>query len=180
MRQGDVATTECLLAAGACMDVEDWNEETPFGHIEDGDACHALYKHHTSSLAQVRINPNALVSAVVAHCATLSSSNDSVPAPALSLHAYQLDASFLWAPRKARSLVFKWARNAFVAQLAALTLPFVDLPGDCAGDVLEYLEMAMSRAESMHIVAHCSSPEAHAWVHAANVAAMAVRFMHVT
>jgi len=178
VRLEDAETTQCLLAAGARMDVDDWNEETPFGQVENGDTCHALYKHHTSSLAQLSINPKALVSAAVAHCATLSSSNDSsVPAPALSLHAYQLDPSFLWAPREARFLVFKWARNAFVAQLAAMTQPFVDLPDDCAGDVLDYLEMAMTREESLCIAEHCSSPEANAWVHAANEAAMAVRFM---
>jgi hypothetical protein len=177
VRQGDLATTQTLISAGADVNADDDDCASPIDLARDDSPCHFLLQHHSAAFATVNDDPNSLILSAIAHCAALSGYKDIVRAPALSLHQYQLDPSFHWAPREARFLVFKWARNAFVAQLAAMTQPFVDLPDDCAGDVLDYLEMAMTREESLCIAEHCSSPEANAWVHAANEAAMAVRFM---
>lgn len=84
------------------------------------------------------------------------------------------DPSFLWAPHEARKMVFKWAQDAFLAQLAADTQPFADLPEDCAGDILEYMELGMPRGESLLIAMHCSSLEARAWVRAVLAVKVAV------
>ena len=113
-------------------------------------------------------------SAAHAHCATHSGFKDFVPASALFLHEYQLDASFFWAPSKARNLIFTWARSAFIVHLGASTEPIFELFDDCAGDVLQYLESDMTRAESSRIITHCSSPKAQYWLRAVNVAAIAV------
>lgn len=80
---------------------------------------------------------------------------------------------FLWAPAPARAAIFLWARNTFVVQLAKTVEPFEKLPEDCAGDVLEFLDIAMTRKEALHIATHCSSPEACAWVRAVVAAAAA-------
>ena len=174
VRQGDVATTQTLIAAGADVGAEDDNCATPFDLAIDNSPCHGLLQHHAAVLATTKDNPAALISSAFVHCATLSGSKDSVQAPALPLHAFQLDPSFLWAPHQARSLVFKWARNAFIAQLAVITEPFEELPEDCAGDILAFLEMAMTREESLQIARHCAWPEAHFWVRAVMAAAIAV------
>ena len=94
---------------------------------------------------------------------------------ALPLHEYQLGPSFLWATPAARTTVFAWARDAFIAQIAANTQPFEELSDDCAGDVLEFLDTTMARAEILHVATHCSSTEAHAWLHEVLAAAITVR-----
>ena len=174
MRQGDVSTTQALIAAGADVNAKDKNDATPFDISTKDTACWAILKHHATVLAILQTFPDVLVSTAVAHCASLTSSDDSIPATALSLSPYQLDGSFLWAPPKQRAALFAWAKNAFKAQVAALTCPFADLPEDCAGDILDYLRTRTPRQEFMRIVAHCSSPEAHAWVRAVVAAAVAV------
>jgi len=115
---------------------------------------------------RVHENPAILISTIRAHCTELSASGGGVLAPELALRSYHFDPSFLWVPSVARGMVFRWARNVHVAQLASTTQPFLHLSDDCAGDVLEFLPMTMPRTESPHMVAHCSSPEAQAWVRA--------------
>jgi len=73
--------------------------------------------------------------------------------------------------------VVAWARDAFIGQLAAATRPFLDLSDDCAGDVLDFLELAMPHTDLVHIAAKCSSPEAQNWVLAIVVAAAVVRIV---
>ena len=137
-------------------------------------ACRDLIKHHETMLTALEEDPAALVAAATAHCSALASP-ESVPETMLSLRAYQLDPSFLWAPFDARDEKLMWAYNAAIAQLAAFTQPFLELPDDCAGDVLEYLNMDMARSVSLHIASRCSSPEAHAWVRRVIVEGIAVR-----
>jgi hypothetical protein len=132
--------------------------------VTSDDACRALLDHHVSILTALETDPDALVSAASAHCAFLTAPKKTTPAPALSLHPYHLRPSFLWAPHEARCAVFKWARNAYVAQVVASSEAFVILSDDCAGDVFEYLEIAMTRADSLHFTTHGSSLEAQAWV----------------
>lgn len=50
-------------------------------------------------------------------------------------------------------------------QLASCTQPLVELPDDCAGDDLDFLHMGMARKDSLLIAAHCSSPDAHAFMY---------------
>jgi len=149
------------------------NGATPLDLATD-DTCRKILEHHAAVYATVMYDPAILVAFVLAHCATLSASGDPVPKTALSLRAHQLDPSFLWAPPAARAAVFAWARNAFQAQLAATTQPFGVLPDDCAGDVLDFFGMAMTRFEALHVTTHCSSPEACAWVREVVTAAVAV------
>jgi hypothetical protein len=173
--QGDAPTTQYLIAAGAGVSARDTNSATPVDLAVPGCACHDLLKHHACILRQVDADPAALVSAAVAHCAILSSSSkESVPAPALTLRAYQLDPSFLWAPPTARFKIFAWARNTSIYQLAATTQPRSQLPDDCAGDIMDYLTTTMPRTETLHILTHCSSPEAQDWVRAGIAAAVTV------
>ena len=122
--------------------------------------CHILLEQHEEALAFFDTRPTALVTAVVAHCSTLSGAKEFAPPTALSLQTYHFYPSFLWAPPAARTAVCQWARNAAIVQLAAYTKPFVELPDDCAGDVLEYLEMEMARAKTLHVSTHCTSPAA--------------------
>jgi len=141
------------------------------------DACRDLLKHHAAVLDTLKSTPEALVFAAIAHCGSLSASpmeTDAVPA-LHDVRAYHFDPSFLWAPRSARTKVVAWAGDAFIAQIAGTMAPFSELPDDCVGDVLEYFEMNMPRAESLHLVAHCSSAEACAWVRAVVMAAVLVR-----
>lgn len=140
------------------------------------NACRVFVEDHAVIIAVLTTVPGGLVTSVVAHCAALSASKqlELIPKPILSLQAYHFDPSFLWAPSEARELVFKWARDAFLAQLAAETQPFADLPEDCAGDILEYMEMGMPRGESLLIAMHCSSLEARAWVRAVLAVKVAV------
>lgn len=88
----------------------------------------------------------------------------------LSLDPHHLEPPLLWAPRAARASLITWARNIFIVQIATATQPFTDLPDDCAGDVLDYLEMSMTRMESLRIATLSFAPEAHAWVRALLVA----------
>jgi hypothetical protein len=108
----------------------------------------------------------------MAHCATLSASEEPLPATALSLRACHFDPCFLWAPSDARAAVVTWALHVFIVQLAGTNQPFKRLPIDCAGDVLEFFEM--TRNESDFIANHCSSPEARDWVRAVVAAVVAV------
>jgi len=103
-----------------------------------------------------------------------------VLATSLSLRPYQLDPWFLWAPPAARTVLFTWARDVYLAQLAIITDPFEALPDDCAGDVLDYFGMAMNRVEALHVAAQWSSPEVRAWVRAVIVAAVSVKSKFLT
>jgi hypothetical protein len=67
-----------------------------------------------------------------------------------------------------------WARDAATVQLAAKNQLFVDLSDDLAGDVLEFLEMTMTRSKALQFASHCSSHEAITWVRAVNEAAVVV------
>lgn len=148
---------------------------TPLQLATNG-ACRDLLGHHESILRILRVDSSAFVSAVVAHCAALSTPNSSAPETKLTLRAHQLDPSFLWVPHIEACIDrFGWARDVYAAQVASNVQPFVDLPDDCAGDVLEYLEFKMTRAEVLHVVTHCSSPEAHAWVCEVATAAIVVK-----
>ena len=55
--------------------------------------------------------------------------------------------------------------------------PFEELPDDCAGDVLEYQELAMTRKESLQVAALSPSPEANLWARAVIEAAIAVSLL---
>ena len=148
---------------------------TPLDFATD-DPCRDLLEHHESVLQALRVDSSALVSAVVAHCAALSAPEAPAPETKLTLRAHQLDPSLLWVDRsEARRQRFSWVRDVYAAQVASNVQPFVDLPDDCAGDVLEYLEFKMTRAEVLHVVTHCSSPEAHAWVCEVATAAIVVK-----
>lgn len=57
---------------------------------------------------------------------------------------------------------------------AIATEPFIDLPDDCAGDVLDYTSMSMSRLDALCVLTHFSSPEAHDWVRRVLLTAIAV------
>ena len=200
MRRGDVATTRALIVAGADVNAKnlrmedgkyvDSNDEIDTDVIENADKdmvvtptdlalldnpCFDFIQHHNAVSAILAEVPGHLVLSALAHCASLSASEESVPAPVLFLRAYHLDSSFLWAPSEARKMVFTWARDVFIIQMTTISQHFSDLPDDCSGDIFEYLEMLMTRKESMRIVAHCSSPPAHAWVRAVVAVAVAVR-----
>jgi hypothetical protein len=141
---------------------------TPLDLVTDTDgACNAVLHHHTVAFTAIRIKPTAFVSTAVSHCAALN-----LPEEPMSVYLH--DPPYLWAPFAARVPVFKWARGAAVIHIAANTEPFLSLADDCAGDVLEYLEIAMTRADSLHITEHCSSLKAQAWVQEVMKAAVAV------
>lgn len=162
--QGDVLTTQYLIAAGAAVSIRDTNGATPTDLAAPDSACNDLFKHHAGIIEEIEADSAGLISVAVAHCATLSSSMESVPvsAPALTMRECQLDPSFLWAPPAARSRIFAWARNASIIQLAAPTQPLSHLPDDCAGDILHYLTTTMPRSQTLPILTHCSSPETQA------------------
>ena len=144
---------------------------TPFNLAAIGSACHALLEKHTVILEALKTDPAILIACAIEYLASPAAFN----VPSLPpLQAYHFDPSFFWAPHAARVAVFKWARNALVVQLAAMTAPISDLPDDCAGDVLEYLEMAMPRAESLQVATCCISPEARAWMRKVAAAAAVV------
>ena len=127
------------------------------------------------ALDAIAAAPATLISIAVAHCVGLSAPEWAMPASEVSLFAYQLGPSFFWAPRTARAAIFVWARDAFIVQLAANTEQFAALSDDCAGDVLEFIELGMPRSEALHIATYCSSPEAHSWVRAVAAKAVVVR-----
>ena len=140
------------------------------------DTCREILEHHKAIYASITEDPTTLVAAALAHCATLSvSSEERLPAMALSLRAHPLDPAFLWAPPAARAAVVAWAQDVFIAQLAATVQLFEELPDDCAGDVLEFF--GMTRNESDLNAKHCSSPEAQDWVRAVIPAAVVVSAM---
>jgi len=170
--RGDATTIQCLISAGAKICAMDRNCATPLDLATDA-SCRELLEHHAAVLATLAKDPAALVPAAIAYCATLSTTDETVRAEKLSLREYQVRPSFLWATPAARTAVFKWARDAFIIQLAAMTPPFSLVPDDCAGDILEYLEIALSRPESLHLLAYCSSRKAHVWVRAVAEAAVA-------
>ena len=129
---------------------------------------------HYAILDILEADPAALVTAAVAHCAALAA--PSVPLPetaAISLGAYQLDLSFLWAPPAARAAITDWARDVVILQLAANELFLDGLPDDCSGDVLEFLIVTVTRAELQDMSTLHSSPEACDWVRAVVVAGVA-------
>jgi hypothetical protein len=147
------------------------------------DTCRDILKHHGAIDASIRKDPTTLIAAALAHCATLSASEEPLPATALSLSAHYFDPGFLWATPAARSAVVAWAQDVLIVQHVGSIQPFERLPDDCAGDVLEFF--GVTRNESQLIAKHCSSPEAQDWVHAviatavAKVAVGAVRFSHM-
>ena len=134
--------------------------------------CRALLDSHAAAFATLAENPATIVSEAVKHCANLHAAEEPLQSIALSLHYFE--APFLWAPRAARTAVFGWAQDAFVIQFAASTQPFASLPDDCAGDVLEFLDVTMPRTEVFYILAHCISPEAYVWVRKTIAAAVVV------
>jgi len=142
--------------------------------VATDDTCRDILTHHKAICASINEDPTKLVTAACSHCGTLSAGREQLPATALSLGAHHFDPAFLWAPPDARAAVFAWALHVFIAQLAATIQPFEDLPDDCAGDVLEFFEMAMTRTDALHIAKHCSSPEARAWVRTVIAAAVVV------
>lgn len=175
VRRRDAVTVKILITAGACTESEDMHGETPL-QIANDDECHSVLKHHAAVLALLYANPPTfLITTLVAQCAALSNALEAVPATAISLSAFDYDASFLWAPSLVRDAVLKWARDAFIVQLAAITQPFADLPDDCAGDILEFFQIAMTRRESEYVATHCSSPKARIWVRSIVVASIAMR-----
>jgi len=83
----------------------------------------------------------------------------------LLLRAYQLDSSFLWAPPAARIALLVWTRDVFIAITAADTEPFVDLFGDCQGDVLDCFAPTMTHDEMLLISERWSAcPQVCAWL----------------
>ena len=163
------------MADGRLMCQRRKNGATPLDLACD-DTCREILEHHASVLATITEDSTTLVAAALAHCATLSaSSEERLPAMALSLRAHQLAPAFLWAPPAARAAVVAWAQDVFIAQLAATVQLFEELSDDCAGDVLEFF--GMTRNESDLIAKHCSSHEAQGWVRAVIAAAVVVNAM---
>jgi len=147
------------------------NGATPL-HLAADDTCREILEHHRAVDASITENPTTLVAAALAHCASLSASEERLPATALSLRAHQLDPAFLWAPPAARSAVVFWARDLFIVQLVGSIQPFERLPDDCAGDVLEFFGITHNESELIGML--CHSPEAQDWVRAVIATAVAV------
>lgn len=161
--------------SGDDVDAESVGGFSPLDIAKD-DACRALLQDHAAVVTTLTAKPTALVSAAVKHCSALANQLEaSETTLALPLSSYHFDPSFLWAPPEARAAVVAWARNAFTAQQVAINELILDLSDDCAGDVLEFLVMDMTRKESSDVLTHCSSPEACAWIRAVVVGAVAVR-----
>ena len=160
----NAATVVSLIQAGADTSITDSNGATSLDLATD-ETCLEILVHHAAILATIVDDPVVLATSVLAHCCILSASRELQTATTtLPLRRHHLQPSFLWAPPAARAAVVAWARDAFIAQVAATTQPFVELPDDCAGDILDFIEMAMARTDALHIVINCSSSEAHAWV----------------
>ena len=147
----NLTTSACFTFLDGCYQ----NGATPLDLGTD-DTCREMLEHHVGILAALSADPTALVFAAVAHCATLSVPEEVEPRMPLTLRAYQLAPSLDWVPPMARTAIFKWAGYALVAQAAAITQPFAELPDDCA-DVLEFFGLATSRMESLHVATQCSS-----------------------
>lgn len=156
---GDVITTQCLIAAGAYVHACSEDRASPIDLATDV-SCRDVIKHHTTLLDALQADPSALVPATIAHCSAFSSVKELDQATALPLHEYHIEPSFSWAPRDARNVIFSWARDIYTVQIAAVTQPFVELPDDCAGDILEYFDLSMTRLELLNISANGSSSEA--------------------
>lgn len=137
------------------------NNATPLDLAAKSPSC-TILEHQAIVLATLTADPAALVRTAIAHCAALSKQEESAPAMPLSLSAYHLEPSFRWPPPAARAKVVAWARDDFLLQLAPSTEPFAVLPDDCAGDVLEYLEMTVTRTESLRFASYPYSPKAQA------------------
>ena len=175
VRRGDAVTAQILITAGACTESEDMHGLRPLQYAVD-DKCRCVLEHHAAVLAVLDANPpNFLIATLVAHCTALSDTPGIMPETPISLSAFDYDAFFLWARPSVRAAVFEWARDAHIAQLAATYQTFADLPDDCAGDVLEFLSIAMTRRESAYIVTHCSSSKARAWVRSIVVSSIGIR-----
>jgi len=157
------------------VDTMDRSGVTPLDLTTHGSACYLFLKFHTDIFHHLQEYPSDLVSAAIVHYASLSASEESVPKAALSCLASQLEPFFHWAPRDGLSMIFTWAHAAYIAQLAAVTEPFLELPDDCAGDIFDFFEIKLARMDALRIATHCSSPEAHSWVAAVAAAAALVR-----
>jgi len=87
--------------------------------------------------------------------------------------------SFAWVPVDARAVLFVWAQDAFAVHVAAFTRPFMDLPDDCAGDDLVFIELKLTTRERLlGVLEHCSSQSAKTWVREVTAAAVAVSTNH--
>jgi hypothetical protein len=118
-KRGDVVTIESLLTAGAAKKGGDWNGASSLKLATD-EACITLLKHHRAACISVEKDFNSLVPRAIAHCSSFNAHEGLEPSIPKSLHSYQLDPSFQWAPRVfARDAVFAWARKAFTVQLVA-------------------------------------------------------------
>jgi len=160
-----------LVIAGADAYEQHWNGATPHDVEKNDRNCRTFFRQHTTIVSALAEDPTALASAAYVHCATLSSlKTEATPVTSLSLDPHHLEPPLLWAPRTARAPLIIWARNVFIVKIATATEPFTDLPDDCAGDVLEYLQMSMTRMEASRIATLSLSPEAHSWVRAVLVA----------
>ena len=176
---GDAATVEAIIVAGArLIDIKS-NGVTPLDLATD-DTCREILDNHAALYASITEDPYTLVFACLAHCANLSTSEEPspvseefLPVAASSLRAHYFDSAFLWAPTAARAAVVIQAQHVFIAQLAATIQPFERLPLDCAGEILEFFEIARNEFEL--IAKHCSSPEACAWVGAVVAAAVVAK-----
>jgi hypothetical protein len=179
-RQGDTATTQALIAAGADVFAVNMDGVKPVDLATD-EACRDLLEHHATIFLKSKASSAVIIVAALIHWVTLSVSHEVVSPAAFdfSLRSYQLDPSFLWATPAVRDAVVAWARDAFIVQLAVNTPLFSDLPDDCGGDVLEYLDLVMIRHVSRMHMTLTSSPEAAAWVNSILCAAIAVRSEHV-
>jgi len=133
VRQCEVQVATYFVSGGLDVHARDKNDATPFD-LATNKACRDLLKHHAAVFAAVEADPSALISALVAHCSALSGSNKPSSETALSLRPYHLIWRFSWTPPSTQAVVFKWARDAFIVQLAAFTPPILELPDDCAGD----------------------------------------------
>jgi len=153
------------------------NGRTPIDLVTD-DTCRALLESHAAIVATVHSTPSVLVSHALAHCVKLSASKETTSATSAELSPvlYLLDPSFHWAPPAARAAVFAWARNVAQVQFATLEVHlFSELPDDCAGDVLDFLDFSMPHTEWPYIATNCTSLDAQAWVCAVVAAAVKVR-----
>ena len=176
MIQGDAATTRSLITAGANVRAKDKNGAVPLDLATDG-TCRNLLKHHCDVLSSLAADPSKFARAALEHCTILSAPDESAAeSTVLPLCAYQLNPSFLWAPPAARAAMIAWARDVYIIQFATATEPCSELPDDCSGDIFEYLNLTMTRCESLHVAMHCSSSVACAWVHAIVKEAVMVRW----
>ena len=157
------------------------NGATPLDLATHGSTCHALLQEHAAVLAALHDDLIGVLLKAAISCADshpMLDKEKSLTTPtfttAADSTANHFHPSFAWAPPTARAVIFAWARDALIVQLAATSHPCKDLPDDCLGDVLEFFESTMARVEYMYVATHCSSPEAQAWVRSVVAAAVAV------